>query len=110
MKPINIATGDEVLVRRNPSRSISGTLYNRKPYVVTNRKGTIVTAESEGRKITRNSSFFKKLKSYVQVIAREPDDGILAPSLPRSHVKESAEPCRYPQSNQQPSAYFKDYL
>lgn len=52
----------------------------------------MVTAESEGKKITRNSSFFKKLEPDVQVTVREPDDGILATSLPRSHVKQSAEP------------------
>ena len=79
VKPSSIATGDKVLVRRNPSRSSSGTPYNPKPFVVTNRKGTMVTAESEGRRITRNSSFFKKLKPDVQVTASGPGDSILAP-------------------------------
>ena len=110
VKPSSIATGDKVLVRRNPSRSSSGTPYNPKPFVVTNRKGTMVTAESEGRRITRNSSFFKKLKPDVQVTASGPGDSILAPSLPHSHVKENAEPRRYPQRNRRPPAYLKDYL
>lgn len=70
----------------------------------------MVTAESEGKKITRNSSFFKKLEPDVQVAVREPDDGILAPSLSRSHVKQSAEPRRYPLRNRRPPAYLEDYL
>ena len=71
----NIATGDKVLVRRNPSRSSSGTPYSPKPFVVTTRKGTMVTVEREGTKITKNASFFKKLKPDVQVTAREPCQG-----------------------------------
>ena len=110
VKPSNITTGDKVIVRCNPSRSSSGSPYNPKPFFVTNRKGTMVTAESEGRRITRNLSFFKKLKPDVQVTARGPGDGILAPSLPRSHVKETAESRRYPQRNRWPPAYLKDYL
>ena len=110
VKPTNITTGDKVIVRCNPSRSSSGSPYNSKPFFLTNRKGTMVTAESEGRRVTRNSSFFKKLKPDVQVTARGPGYGILAPSFPRSHVKESAQPRRYPQRNRRPSAYLKDYL
>ena len=62
VKPSNIANGAMVLVQRNPSHSSSGTPYNPKPFVVTNHKGTMVTAESEGKKVTRNSSFCVPLK------------------------------------------------
>ena len=59
IKPSNIQTGDNVLVK--DTRSIRPlTPYEPIPYTVTHKKGTMITAQRNDKTITRNSSFFKQ--------------------------------------------------
>ena len=60
-KPANLQPGDLVLHRQaRPRKKIPP--YNPQPALITARKGTMVTAQRGNKTITRNSSFFKKLK------------------------------------------------
>ena len=47
VKPSNITEGDKVLVRRDPSQKKSLTPYDPRPYVITQRKGNMMTAKLE---------------------------------------------------------------
>lgn len=76
----NIQVGDTVLVRQRHENKLSPH-YSPVPMQVTSRKGSMVTADRGGRKVTRNSSFFKKVnlqpegKADLQVEAESsPDD------------------------------------
>ena len=63
VKPTDIIVGDKVLVK-NSKQGKMQPLYDPIPYLVVERKGSMITAARESPKhsITRNSSFFKKLK------------------------------------------------
>ena len=50
-----VTIGDNVLVKQPKENKLS-TPFDPKPYQVTNKKGTMVTAEREDKSITRNSS------------------------------------------------------
>ena len=60
IKECNIKKGDMVLIRQNRSRKRM-PYYDPVAYEVVNRKGNMITAERRGHKVTRNSSFFKKV-------------------------------------------------
>ena len=60
VKPCALRVGDTVLVKVSPSFKKSGTPFEKELYKVVEMKGSLVTAENNnGRRITRNSSFFK---------------------------------------------------
>ena len=59
-KSSDIKEGDIVLVREPKSNKMS-TRYNPAPFQVTSRQGNRITAVRDGKYITRNISFFKKL-------------------------------------------------
>ena len=59
VKPIEIEIGDTKFVKRSPLMKKSLSAYEEKPLGVTAKKGTMVTAQGNGRCIIRNASFFK---------------------------------------------------
>ena len=61
VKPCTISPGETVLVKRPFSVSKGGTVYDPTPMTVVGKKGSMITAESKDRAVTRNSSFFKSL-------------------------------------------------
>jgi transposase InsO family protein len=61
VKPSDLEVGDPVLVKR-PFNMVKGnTPYETEPLTITAKKGSMITAKGEGRCVTRNTSFFKKL-------------------------------------------------
>ena len=56
-----IDVGDLVIVRKRRKTKAS-PYYDPVPYTVTARKGNMITASRNGHRVTRNSSFFKKVK------------------------------------------------
>ena len=60
-KENNIKPGEKVLVKQ-PKTSKLSTPYNPEPLVVTDTKGSMVTASDGHRSITRNSSHFKTVQ------------------------------------------------
>lgn len=100
-----IEPGDSVICRQQKHNKLT-TPYNVKPLVVTKVKGTMVTAERNGHSVTRNCSFFKKLKQGT------PD-----PLLELGFENEMEETNtrnispRYPtRSNRRPPVRLSDYV
>ena len=105
-----------VLFKRDPSPKKSTTLYDPKPYIVTECKGSIITAGRTDKRITRNFSFFKPVKKEVIVDTDEGDDPVPVIQPQGTQVSETPTEAsettrRYPQrSTRQPHAYLKDYV
>lgn len=59
MKPSAISPGETVLFRRPFAASKGANVYDLTPLTVVDKKGRMVTAQTEIRTVTRNSSFFK---------------------------------------------------
>ena len=65
VRPCKIEVGDSVLVKKT-RKCKSDPYYDPRPYVVTKRKGNMITAEREDHVITRNTSFFKYIDETLQ--------------------------------------------
>ena len=63
-KESDIAIGDTVLVKQQYKNKFSSR-FDKAPYKVIQRKGTMITAENRTRRITRNVSHFKKFPARV---------------------------------------------
>ena len=84
IKDCDIQVGDTVLVKQ-PKRQKLSTPYHPTPLTVTKKHHSMLTAENDDRKVTRNSSYFKKLLA---------DDTTLrtSPALEGETVDLDAEP------------------
>ena len=60
VKPSQLQLGDTVLVRQQTTYKLS-TPYDLKRLVITDKKGTVITAEKKDKTVTRNISFFKQM-------------------------------------------------
>ena len=77
VKRSDLQEGDLVLVRNAPTLRKSSAPFGKDPYRIVNKNNSMITAESaSGRKVTRNSSFFKKLdpKTIINEETRLSDD------------------------------------
>ena len=95
-KPSTITIGDPVLIKSDNTKSKAAPPYDPKPLVVTERKGSMITAERNGRRVTRNSSFFKpspKLANDVPSDEEEEDEA----TTPLEPLVETVEPQQAPQ-------------
>jgi hypothetical protein len=68
-KDCDLMIGDTVLVRQRKRNKLS-SYYDPNPYVVTDAKGTMITAVRGKHKIVRNSSFFKRVPALPQPTSR----------------------------------------
>ena len=59
-KPSKLYVGNRVLVKQDKENKLT-TPFDPRPYEVTNKKGNMVTAQREDKRITRNSSKFKSV-------------------------------------------------
>ena len=114
VKPSNLSEGDKVIVKRDPSHKKSSAPYDTETYIVTQHKGTMITAKREGKEITRNSSFFKKVDPSIPTNAEQTDDE-LASSTPDVATGKNPEPPspgrRYPlRSSRRPPSHLKDFV
>ena len=110
VKPSVIKEGDKVLVKRDERMKKSDTPYDPTPRVVVDKKGTMVTAETEdGAQITRNSSFFKAAPTAEEDSApsEELDDSLGAEAHPPA---DNTPPRRYPLRIRKPPVKFQDYV
>ena len=100
--PYPLRPGDMVLCSQ-PRHNKLTTAYNPKPYRVTTVKGSMVTAERTGHRVTRNSSFFKKLNHGLRdTSVTEVEDGeVTADTIPVLG--------RYPARHRLPPQYLKDF-
>ena len=72
-KPCKIKEGDTVLVKLDHKENKLSPTFRPKPYVVTSRKGSMVTANSGDHNITRNSSYFKQIP-HTPILVQEGDE------------------------------------
>ena len=95
-KPSNISIGDPVLLKYDSrEKTKEKTPFKMKPYVVTNKKGTMLTAERNGKRVTRNSSFFKPSPSHPEeVLSEEEEEGEieLIPEQPQQQPQHEQQP------------------
>eukprot|EP00795_Rhopilema_esculentum_P012136 gene12136-2740_t len=70
-KESDIAIGDTVLVKQQYKNKFSSR-FDKAPYKVIQRKGTMITAENKTRRITRNVSHFKKFPAR-EILKQMPD-------------------------------------
>ena len=71
IKDCDIQVGDTVLVKQ-PKRQKLSTPYHPTPLTVTKKHHSMLTSESADRKVTRNSSFFKKLLAEDTILRTSP--------------------------------------
>ena len=79
--------------------------YDCSPYVVTERKGTLVTAKRNKKEITRNSSHFKGIDDSHMIgveLDDESDDETvntpIMPPMPSDHLPNIIEPRAVPRA------------
>ena len=103
VKQKSIELGDVVLVKRDGhvAKDVTLTPYNTVPYQVIVTKGTKITAERPGQRITRNAAFFKVLKEVTPLalppaptVEDEDDDDveIAAPKTPEHPDRQAPLP------------------
>ena len=120
----NLKVGDLVLVKQE-GMGKSKPLYDPKPMVITDKKGTMVTAERGGRKTTRNSSFFKPSGTVpddqdssdedpepltpLMPAVPEPEPVAEIPTTPPHGQTHDGSPRKLPRRERRLPAKFKDY-
>ena len=65
VKYCKLIIGDTVLVK-NKNKCVFDSYYTDKKYIVTNVNGSMISAECNGHKITRNITFFKKVNNELE--------------------------------------------
>ena len=66
-KPSNINIGDTVKSNKTKPTNKPRHCFDPKPYVVTDMKGSMITASRGNTDKTRNSSHFKKVPPYIPI-------------------------------------------
>ena len=83
-KPSQLAIGDDVLVKQDRTNKLS-TPFDSSPYKIINKNGSMVTAERPDKRITRNTSWFKKVSKQCGRGYKK------ATQEPGSEIEESVE-------------------
>lgn len=101
----SLQPGDMVLCSQ-PRRNKLTAPYNYTPYKVTTVKGSMVTAEWNGHRVTRNSSFFKKLDPGLRDTSTTEEDEEV------TEVTADTVPvlARYPARHRQPPQCLRDFV
>ena len=102
-KPSDLIPGDHVLVKQPKTNKLK-PIFNSKPYIVVQKKGSMITAKSKSHRIVRNSSHFRRIPKHVPI----PEEEFLNPEpvpfvqthcsprqtlrSPRSQVQSSSRP------------------
>jgi transposase InsO family protein len=99
----DIKVGDYVLVRMKPVNKLSPT-YSAEPYKVIAVKGSMITAELQNHRLTRNASFFKRLNidDYQEPVEPSSDIDDYDDELPitSQHTEPAKPPSQQPTSDQ----------
>ena len=111
VKPCDLDVGEPVLVKRPFSASKAHAPYESRAMTIVARKGSMrTTRTNQGNKVTRNSSFFKRLRvpdgslcseSSEQRDGFEPSDDIVTNDKPL-HVEPVVHPEQLPQVDVEP--------
>ena len=72
-KPSTLTPGDHVLVKQPKTNKLS-TPFNPNPLIVTQTKGSMITATNGSRRVVRNSSFFSRVPDSGPIKAEEEEE------------------------------------
>ena len=111
VKQSTLKEGDVVLVKPAIRRRKTDPAYCEQPYRVIQIKGSMVTAERGNHKVTRNSSFFKRVNNdvYFDVEDSWDDDDDVGENPPVAPVQPVADAPRYPARQRRRPRRFEDY-
>ena len=84
-KNTDLNVGDKVLIKQQKLNKTS-TPFKPEPFETTDKKGSMITAQTAEHTVTRNPSFFKKLPSNIPVHPEEEQ------STPFIDAAEAVEP------------------
>jgi len=70
----NLSIGDPVLMKMDRQKNKADPPFDPKPLIVTHRNGSMITAERRGKRVTRNSSFFKPSPKHPVSSEEERED------------------------------------
>ena len=75
-KEANVQIGDTVLVKKDFKENKVSARFKENPHVVTQKKGSMITASSDSHDVTRNSTGFKKItpRESINIQEEEEDD------------------------------------
>ncbi|KAI8498083.1 hypothetical protein Bbelb_240270 [Branchiostoma belcheri] len=99
-KENNIDIGDTVLVSQRKQNKLTPP-YDPKPHRVIGKKNTMITAENNGRRITRNATFFKKIK----IEEEDSEDDCLEENNTEENKTEDHANRNHPQTTGNTSSY-----
>lgn len=118
-KDSEIQTGDRVLIRQPQSNKFT-TPYEPTPYEVVHCKGSMITAQRGDRKITRNTTFFKKIPPAPipegdDTVSDDMFDDATTVDFDRTSDLEHVAPPAFqmnnrPQRQRRAPAYLQDYV
>ena len=98
-KPIHIKEGDQHLIPQERKDKCT-TPYTPKPYTITHRDGSQITAQNQEQQITRTASYFKKIRPNLNLpdVRHEAEHDTGESQVPRHTTR-----CRKPPTD------LKDY-
>ena len=103
----------EVVLMRQPKHNKLSTPYNPKPFVVEEKKGTMVTASNGSQTVTRNSSHFKVIPKHFaqsqETDVKKDDEKTPGTKQNPSGTKEESLPRRSSRPVK-PPIRFSDYV
>ena len=98
---------DHVLVNQSQTNKLK-PLFNPKPYIIVQKKGSMITTKTKSHRIVRNSSHFRRIPKHVLIPEEEEEEEFLNPEpvplvqthcsprqtlrSPRSQVQSSSRP------------------
>ena len=112
--PHYFSEGDTVIVKQRKEHKLQ-TPFDPNPYHVTNRNGTMITAERGDHKITRNASHFKPAPDAVVEPATEDEitmdpSNSTPPSNPSNNVTQQPERRFSTREKRFPQEKYKDFV
>ena len=114
VKQSTLKEGDVVLVKPAIRRRETDPAYGEQPYRVKQIKRSMVTAERGNHRVTRNSSFFKRVNNDVHIYADDSwddddNDDDVGENHPVTPGQPAADAPRYPARQRRRPRRFDDY-
>ena len=109
MKQSTLKEGDVVFVKSAIRRRKTDPAFGEQPYRIKQSKGSTVTAERSNHKVTRNSSFFKRVKNDVYFDTEDSWDDDVGENPPVAPAQPVAEASRYSARKRRRPRHFDDY-
>ena len=75
-KPSDLIHGDHVLVKQPKTNKLK-SLFNPKPSIIVQKKGSMITGKNKSHRIIRNWSHFRSIPKHVPIPEEEEEDEFL---------------------------------